>query len=112
MHSSCGFVAGRRRQYNDQESRQNGELLAEPPLSYRRVRRGIRLERCRPAEQAPGYEDCRNQHIPGRVHGRGRGQMESPIAAAEQMFRPVPLIDSPNDLAWAFRANDNLIMAD
>jgi hypothetical protein len=38
--------------------------------------------------------------------------MESPIAAAEQMFRPVPLIDSPNDLAWAFRANDNLIMAD
>jgi membrane dipeptidase len=38
--------------------------------------------------------------------------MESPIAAAEQLLRRVPLIDGHNDLAWAVRANESLSVAD
>jgi membrane dipeptidase len=38
--------------------------------------------------------------------------MENALAAADQLLRNVPLIDSHNDLAWAVRMNGHLGVAD
>src|SRR3954447_11039790 len=43
---------------------------------------------------------------------RTRYQMESALAAADQLLRKVPLIDGHNDLPWAVRENGHLDVAD